>query len=409
MLVVNLYPFEEALRAGKDEEELIEKIDIGGVALLRASAKNFSEIWVISHPNQYQEAQQWLQTQGAITTLSIRRKAALRAFYNSTNYDSHIFSYFNSPPQLPVYVQSLSTHYELRYGENPHQRATFFGDLSQFFEILQGNVLSYNNLLDLDAALELLFHLGNKQATFVIVKHSNPCGVAVDSVPKCAYEKAYTTDSLSAFGGVFATNRTLSPDIAKHMAAHFFELILAPDFSREALRIFAPYKKRKVLRLRKQPKTTYNHRSALGGILEQETDTLHRSTERWSVSTTHKPEATTMADLRFANIVVGCARSNAIVLARDGQVLGCGTGQTSRIDALRTAIEKAARAGLPLQGAVMASEAFFPFPDCVEIAHKAGIRAIIQPGGSKNDKLSIDYCEEHGLVMVLTQQRHFKH
>ena len=409
MLVVNLYPFEAALQAGEDEAALIEQIDIGGVALLRAAAKNFAEIWVLSSPTQYKEAQHWLEKQGAVTTLPRRRLAALRAFHCSVHYDSQIFDYFNSPPQLPVYVQSINTRVPLRYGENPHQRAAFYGNLDQNVELYQGKSLSYNNLLDVDAALELLRHLGDEKAAFVVIKHSNPCGVAIDSLPERAFEKAYSSDSLSAFGGVFATNRPLSAAVAQRMTAFFFEVLVAPDFSPEALHIFDKYKNRRLLRLHQQPNRAYSYRSALDGMLEQEMDPPVRSTEHWSIPTTHKPDTMAMADLHFAHAVVACARSNAIVLARGGQLMGCGAGQTSRIDALQLAIEKAQRAKLSLQGAVMASEAFFPFADCVEVAHRAGIRAIIQPGGSKNDNLSIEYCETHGLVMVLTRKRHFRH
>lgn len=409
MLIVNLYPFEAALQAGEAEEALIEKIDIGGVALLRAGAKNFKDIWVLSSPEQYAQAQTWLERQGATSTLSTRRQAALEAFHLSSHYDTQIFSYFNRPASLPVYKQSLSQHHPLRYGENPHQKANFYGSLSQTLDLYQGPALSYNNVLDIEAAFDLLRALGNQKAAFVIIKHSNPCGVGVDHRAEEAYQKAYASDSLSAFGGVFASNRPLHKTIAAHMSSLFFEAILAPDFSTEALHIFSKQKNRRVLRYYQLPAPLQSYRSALGGMLEQETDLLASTKKHWEVPTSAKPKAACLEDLQFAYAIVACARSNAIALAKAGQLLGCGTGQTSRIDALHIAIEKAKRAGLPLQGAVMASEAFFPFPDCVEIAHQAGIKAVIQPGGSKNDKLSINYCEEQGLSMTLTHQRHFKH
>ena len=265
MLVVNLYPFEEALQAGEEESALIEKIDIGGVALLRAAAKNFHELWVLSSPTQYTSAATWISTRGANTTLSLRRQAAQYAFHVSSHYDTAIFSYFNNLSPLPVYKKSVSEHRALRYGENPHQRATFYGSLKGVLDSYQGRELSYNNLLDIDAAFAVLQALGNKKATFVIIKHSDPCGVGIDALAERAYEKAYAGDSLSAFGGIYATNRTVGHTVAKHLSSVLFEAVIAPDFTTEALEIFALKKQRRILRYNHLPAPTHSLRSALGG------------------------------------------------------------------------------------------------------------------------------------------------
>ena len=472
VLVVDLYPFEEALVLGASEGELIEQIDIGGVALLRAAAKNFQSIWVISSKHQYEEAIEWLKTKGARTTEAYRRRAALQAFRLSAHYDAQIAAHFGSPPK-PVGVQGegvargapstdapaqsvgieaegvargapstdaparsvgieaegvargapsmgdsatsvgvqarFGAPYPLRYGENAHQQATFYGPLSELVSLLSGKALSYNNLLDLDAAFQLLRVLEGPHSTFVIIKHTNPCGVGVADTPLLAYQKAFTSDSRSAFGGVFASNRPIDRSVAEEISSIFFELLLAPSFSRDAFELLKQKKNRRLLEYHSFPEVQRSFRSILNGVLEQSSDLPLEDGKEWTLSGTHQPTEAQWRDLRFAYAVAASARSNAIVIAKDGQLLGCGAGQTSRIDALRVAIEKAKANGHTIEGAAMASEAFFPFPDCVEMAYNVGIRSVIQPGGSTNDQLSIDFCSAHQIPMVLSKRRHFRH
>ena len=409
LLIVDLYPFEAAVQQQEEEDSLIEKIDIGGVALLRAAAKNFHDIWVISSAHQYEEAREWLSREGALSTLEQRRSFALEAFRLSAHYDTQIFSYFNRSKAHKTYQRSILSHYPLRYGENSHQQASFYGPLDRILHQQSGQALSYNNLLDIDAAFDLLRALSSDQALFVMLKHGNPCGVGLDEEPLRAYQKAYATDRLSAFGGVFATNRRVDREIAAQLSAIFFEVILAPELTREALDILSQKKKLRILQYTQLPSPRHTYRSALGGMLEQTSDLPLEDEASWEVVTSCHPTSAQYSSLRLAYGVVSCARSNAIVLAKDGQLLGCGAGQTSRIDALEMAIQKARRGEHDLEGAVMASEAFFPFPDCVEMAHQVGISAVIQPGGSMNDHLSVDFCETHHIPLVLSRRRHFRH
>ena len=410
MLIVSLYPFEKVWEEGVDEQRLIEKIDVGGVALLRAGAKNFQEIWTLCSEKQYESAKQYLLSNGASSSLSERRRGAAEAFAYTSHYDTTIFTYFNTPRILHTYRSSCQNTLSLRYGENPHQKGFFHGTLSKFFHLLQGKSLSYNNLLDLDTTCELLNTLKTERPCFVIVKHGNPCGASIANTLQEAYTKAYEGDNLSAFGGVFATNTPITQDIAQHMSEIFFEVLLAPGYSPESIEIFSKKPKRILVQYSQLPHSSYSFKSILHGVLEQEVDELgDERPEDWSSPTQCLPSQEVVRDCTFAYKVVKVCRSNAIVLAKEEQILGCGTGQTSRVDALWIAIQKAKRAGLSLKGAVMASEAFFPFADCVEIAHKAGIEGVIQPGGSQRDHLSVTYCDEHQIPMIFTGKRHFKH
>jgi phosphoribosylaminoimidazolecarboxamide formyltransferase/IMP cyclohydrolase len=407
LVIVDLYPFEETVRAGADAQAVIEKIDIGGISLIRAAAKNFADTLIISSRAQYPALIELLRSGEGATTLAVRRSFAAQAFQQSAYYDTVIFNYFNAQEKLPVFQQFVADHAPLRYGENPHQEARFYGRLNDMLEQLHGKEISYNNLLDIDAAVALIGDFSTP--SFAILKHNNACGCASDNHPLAAWRKALAGDPVSAFGGVIVTNKPVDAASAKEINELFFEVIIAPAYSGEALALLKTKKNRIILVLKNADLPARSFRSLLNGVVQQSRDTAVETPADLKPATIKKPSEKEIADLLFANILVKHSKSNAIVLAKDGQLLASGVGQTSRVDALKQAIAKAQSFGFSLQGAVMASDAFFPFPDCVEIAHHAGITAVVQPGGSVNDEKSIDYCNENNIAMLLTGVRHFKH
>ena len=404
LVIVDLYPFEETVASGAVEEEIIEKIDIGGISLIRAAAKNFKDCWIISNRNQYVNALEVLKsTEGP--TLDIRRRYALEAFDESSNYDTAIYRYFAGDRiDLKLSGRQKST---LRYGENPHQEAAFFGNLDDALEQIHGKPLSYNNLLDIDATVNLIREF--EDTTVAIIKHNNACGLATRDTLAQAWDDALAADPVSAFGGVIAVNRAVDKETAEKMNSLFFEVLMAPEFEKDALEILKSKKNRVLLILKDFHIPSYNVRTALNGVLVQARDADTDSENNMNAVTDVAPNQEQINDLLFAAKICKHTKSNTIVLAKSGQLLASGTGQTSRVDALNQAIDKANRFGFDLKGAAMASDAFFPFPDCVEIAHKAGITCVIQPGGSIRDKESIAYCNDNKIAMVTTGIRHFKH
>jgi len=394
IVVVDLYPFEETVAAGGSDSEIIEKIDIGGVSLIRAAAKNHKDVLIVPDRASYAQTVAILKAKKGATGLEDRTEMAKRAFSITSQYDKAIHDW-------------MSGEVSLRYGENPHQKARFVGNLDEAFTQLHGKALSYNNLLDIDAAWWMLkeFH----QTTFAVIKHNNACGLASRPTIEEAWDAALQADPVSAFGGILATNREVDAKTASKIQDLFFEVLLAPSFSPEALEILKTKKNRVLLQTKEFERTNKHIRSVLNGYLEQDYDSHTDSAEDFTYATEMKPDAQEIEDLLFASKICKHTKSNTIVLVKDKQLLASGTGQTSRVDALRQAIAKAKEFGFDLKGAVMASDAFFPFPDCVEIAHNEGINAIIQPGGSIKDNLSIDYCNLNGMRMVLTGYRHFKH
>ncbi|HUX94505.1 MAG TPA: bifunctional phosphoribosylaminoimidazolecarboxamide formyltransferase/IMP cyclohydrolase [Bacteroidales bacterium] len=407
LVIVDLYPFEETVRNTKSEEEIIEKIDIGGISLIRAAAKNYNDVLVVSGREQYSDLLSILNDTIGTTSLEQRRLFAAKAFMTSSHYDTAIFKYFNKKENIPVFRESINESYPLRYGENPHQKGIFFGNPDETFTKLHGKELSYNNLLDLDAAVSLINEF--TEDTFVIIKHNNACGVASRSNPMDAWKDALAGDPVSAFGGVIATNRVVEEDTASEIDKLFFEIIIAPGFSESALSILTQKKNRIILIRKNSSENDYSFRSLLSGVLWQEKDMSTQTSDDMKLVTKRQPASSEKDDLVFANIIVKHSKSNAIVLAKNKQLCASGIGQTSRVDALKQAIEKARSFGFDLNGAVMASDAFFPFPDCVEIADKAGIKSVVQPGGSVRDQESTDYCIANDMTMVLTGIRHFKH
>jgi phosphoribosylaminoimidazolecarboxamide formyltransferase / IMP cyclohydrolase len=407
LVIVDLYPFEETLKSGGEEKEIIEKIDIGGISLIRAAAKNYNDVLVISGREQYQGLLKILQEGEGRTTLAERRLYAAMAFQASSNYDTAIFSYFNREAGITAFRESIDSSYPLRYGENPHQKGVYYGDPGLIFEKLHGKELSYNNLLDLDAALNLIDEFDT--TTFAVIKHNNACGVACRSDRVEAWKAALACDPVSAFGGVIVTNEPVDELTAAEIDKIFFEIIVSPGYSANALEILR-HKKNRIILLRKQTaRNDYNFRSLLNGVLWQQRDGSTEKAGDMKPVTLRVPSAEELDDLVFANIIVKHSKSNAIVIAKNRQLCASGIGQTSRVDALKQAIEKARKFGFGLNGSVMASDAYFPFADSVEIAHKAGITAIVQPGGSVRDKDSIDYCSSNGVSMVFTGIRHFRH
>jgi phosphoribosylaminoimidazolecarboxamide formyltransferase / IMP cyclohydrolase len=398
LVIVDLYPFEETVSAGGRHEDIIEKIDIGGISLIRAAAKNYSDVLVIPSQKQYNYLHEILKNGGS-TTLEQRQQMAYESFKISSHYDGEISKYLGG--------LAVSGKRMLRYGENPHQKAWFDGKLEEAFEQLHGKELSYNNLVDIDAALGLIDEFS--EPTCVIIKHTNPCGLSTADTPAAAWEKALAGDPVSAFGGIIALNREVDSKTAEGMDTIFFEVCAAPSYTQDALDILVKKKNRMILRTKPFRRTPEQVKSVLNGALYQEWDTKMAAPEDLKPVTKIKPSESEIQDLIFANKLVKHAKSNTIVLAKGKQLIGIGVGQTSRVDALRQAIAKAKAFGFSTAGAVMASDAFFPFPDCVEIADKAGIKAVIQPGGSIKDQESIDYCDAHGMAMVTTGTRHFKH
>ncbi|TAL66955.1 MAG: bifunctional phosphoribosylaminoimidazolecarboxamide formyltransferase/IMP cyclohydrolase [Bacteroidetes bacterium] len=407
LVIVDLYPFEETVKSIDNEDEIIEKIDIGGISLLRAAAKNYNDVLIVSERGQYSDLLSLLNEKEGFTSLAERRYFAARAFQTSSHYDIEIFKYFNRKSDIPVFRESINQAYILRYGENPHQKGIFYGDPSQIFDKLHGKEISYNNLLDLEAALNLIDEF--TATTFVIIKHNNACGAASGKKPSDAWKDALACDPVSAFGGVIVTNVTIDEDTAREIDKIFFEIIIAPVFTASALEILKQKKNRIILQRKESVRSGYGFRSLLNGVLWQQKDNSTESGKDMKTVTIRAPQPSELEDLVFANVLVKHSKSNAIVIAKNKQLCASGIGQTSRVDALKQAIGKAHSFGFDLKGAVMASDAFFPFADSVEIAHKAGITAIVQPGGSVKDQDSIDYCSLNGVAMVFTGIRHFKH
>ena len=404
IVIVDLYPFEETVASGADEQSIIEKIDIGGISLIRAAAKNFKDVMVISTRADYVEFHDILKEKDG-TEIEDRRHFASKAFNISSHYDSAIFSYFDDGNT--AFKFSMSNANKLRYGENPHQKGTFYGDLEGFFEQLNGKALSYNNLLDIDAAINLISEF--EDTTFAILKHNNACGIASRDNLKDAYKAALAGDPISAFGGILVCNVELDEQTAQEINTLFCEIVIAPSYQKEAVEILKSKKNRIILVQKESKLPNSQFRTILNGVLEQEKDVAIDRAEGMKTVTKEEPTAQHLTDLEFASKVCKNTKSNAIVLVKDKQLLASGLGQTSRVDALNQAIEKAKHFGFDLEGCVMASDAFFPFADCVEIAHQSGIKAVVQPGGSIKDNLSIDYCDENKMVMVMTGTRHFKH
>lgn len=406
LVIVDLYPFEETVASGAEAEAIIEKIDIGGISLIRAAAKNFKDVVIVASKNQYQPLMRLLNEKGAETSMDDRRWFAKEAFAVSSGYDSAIFNYFDGR-EGSYFRAGVDNPMSLRYGENPHQAAKFYGKFNEMFEQVHGKEISYNNLLDIDAAATLIDEFD--ELTFAILKHNNACGIASRGTVVEAWKDALAGDPVSAFGGILIVNATITKEAAEEMSKIFFEVVIAPAYEAEAMEILKQ-KKNRIILIRKECKTCpMQFRSLLNGVLIQEKDLSIQGAADLEPMTDKKPTASEIEDLLFANKLVKNSKSNAITLVKNKQLCASGIGQTSRVDSLRQAIEKAASFKFDLKGAVMASDAFFPFGDCVEIADNAGITAVIQPGGSINDKLSVDYCNEHGLSMVKTGIRHFKH
>jgi len=408
LVIVDLYPFEDTVASGASEAEIIEKIDIGGISLIRAAAKNFRDVLVVSSQNQYQSLLNLLDEKKGSTSIEDRKKFALGAFQTSANYDTAITNYFAGNNAEPLFPKEGLRKKELRYGENPHQAAEFYGNLDEMLEQIHGKELSFNNLVDIDAAVALIQEFTDNTA-FAILKHTNACGVATGATVEEAYEKAFAADTVSAFGGILVTNAEVDESAAKAMQDLFFEVLIAPSFSGDALEVLTKKKKR-ILLQQKQPLTQDRQfKTLLNGVIEQDRDQKTDTKSDLTTVTEKQPTEDEVEALLFASKVGKHTKSNTIILAKKGQMLSSGVGQTSRVDALKQAIDKASRFGFDLFGAVMASDAFFPFPDCVEIAHEAGITAVIQPGGSIRDQDSIDFCNQHQMAMVTTGVRHFKH
>lgn len=408
LVVVDLYPFEETVMNGDSHQAVIEKIDIGGISLIRAAAKNYNYVLCVSKMDQYEELTSLLIANDGAIDMATRKKYAARAFAVSSNYDTHIFKYLNADTEID-FRESFTEKTELRYGENPHQKGYFFGDMDALFDKLHGKALSYNNLLDVDAAVNLMSEFTNDEPTFAILKHNNTCGLAQRETLHQAYVDALAADPVSAFGGVLISNKEIDKDTAEEIHKLFCEVVIAPGYEADALAILKG-KKNRVLLIQKSielPKTQY--RTALNGVLFQEKDLITDSEEILKTATKLEPSVTEIADLLFASKLSKHTKSNTIVLAKNKQLIASGTGQTSRIDALQQAIDKANNFGFDLTDAVLASDAFFPFPDSVEKAYNIGVRAVIQPGGSIKDQLSIDFCDANNMKMVFTGTRHFKH
>lgn len=409
LVIVDLYPFEKTVASGASEQDIIEKIDIGGISLIRAAAKNFKDTVIVPSVEQYATFLNFYTENNGATTIENRKLLASRAFNVSSHYDSAIFNYFNQTIEEPVLKISEQNGNVLRYGENPHQKGFFYGDFDKMFTKVHGKELSYNNLLDVDAAVNLMNEFKNDNPTFAILKHNNACGLATRNTMKEAYLDALAGDPTSAFGGVLIANGTIDEATANEINQLFCEVVIAPAFEQEAIKILEEKKNRIILILNdiELPKTTV--RTCLNGVLVQDKDNVTDSKEHLKVVTNIAPKDNEIEDLLFASKICKHTKSNTIVLVKNKQLFASGTGQTSRVDALKQAIEKAKSFNFNLSEAVMASDAFFPFPDCVEIAKQAGITSVIQPGGSIKDELSIDYCNSNEMAMVFTGIRHFKH
>jgi phosphoribosylaminoimidazolecarboxamide formyltransferase/IMP cyclohydrolase len=410
VVVVDLYPFEETVASGAGEAEIIEKIDIGGISLIRAAAKNFNDVVVIPSKLSYKPLVEALEKNAGSTTLADRLSFAKAAFGVTSHYDAAIYGYFQGDE---TFAESLrlteNNKVNLRYGENPHQKAVFYGDFDDMFEKLAGKELSFNNLTDIDAAVGLMSEFEKDGPTLAILKHTNPCGVATRSTIKEAWLAALAADPVSAFGGIFISNTPIDIATATEIDQLFYEVLIAPDFDEDALNFLSKKKNRILLKLKKLNIRNISVKSLLNGVIVQENDVVTEGREICKVATTLEPTENQWRDMMFAAKCCKHLKSNVIVLAKDNQLLSMGCGQTSRIDAMEQAVDKAKRYGFDLEGAVMASDAFFPFPDCVEVAERAGIKAVIQPGGSVKDQESIDFCDAHNMAMVITGMRHFRH
>jgi phosphoribosylaminoimidazolecarboxamide formyltransferase/IMP cyclohydrolase len=409
LVIVDLYPFEKTVASGASHQDIIEKIDIGGISLIRAAAKNFKDVLCVSSVDDYAELLDLISKDNGSISYEDRQRFAAKSFNISSHYDSAIFNYFNQNNEEVVLKLSEQNGRTLRYGENPHQQGFFFGNFDEMFDKLHGKELSYNNLLDVDAAVNLMNEFLNEASTFAILKHNNACGLAQRDTLHQAYVDALAGDPVSAFGGVLICNTEIDLKTAEEIHKLFCEVVIAPSFSVEALELLKGKKNRILLiqKLTELPKNSV--RTCLNGYLVQDKDGITDSEEMLETATTLSPTEKEIEDLLFASKLCKHTKSNTIVLAKNKQLCASGTGQTSRVDALNQAIHKANSFNFDLNGAVMASDAFFPFPDCVEIAQNAGITAVIQPGGSIKDQLSIDYCNENKVAMVFTKTRHFKH
>ena len=407
LVIVDLYPFEEYVAKGASHQEIIEKIDIGGISLIRAAAKNYKDVVIVPCKECYGKLTDVLREKNGCTSVEDRLSFAKHAFSVSSSYDTAIFNYLNSDGEVDVFARSYASSTHLRYGENPHQNAAFYGDPATLPQQLHGKEISYNNMLDIEAAIELISDF--KEPTVAIIKHNNACGCASRSTIAEAWRDALAGDPVSAFGGIIISNVPVDESVAEEINKIFFEVIIAPDYSPEALETLGQKKNRIILVTRGTVPSAVKFRSMLGGALVQERDTKVETPDDLKPVTKVVPTAAQVSDLLFANKLVKHSKSNSIVLAKDGMLLASGVGQPSRVDALKQAIAKALSFGFDLKGAVMASDAFFPFPDCVEIADQAGITAVIHPGGSIRDQESVDYCDKHGMAMVITGFRHFKH
>lgn len=406
LVIVDLYPFEKTVASNASDEEVIEKIDIGGISLIRAAAKNFNDVIIVPAVEYYEDFIKLLEEKKGMTSIDDRKGFAKKAFHISSHYDACIFKYFNKE-ENEFFKQSIPVSRKLRYGENPHQKGVFYGNFDDLITQLSGKEISHNNLLDIDAAVNLIAEFA--EPTVAIIKHNNACGIACRPVLVEAWKDALAGNPVSAFGGIIITNRPVDLKSAEEINKIFFEIIIAPAYEKNVAELLKSKKNRIILQFNFSALPKIQFRTVLNGVLQQEKDTKTETREDLKPATVAVPDEREKEDLLFANILVKHTKSNAIVLAKNKQLIGSGTGQTSRVDALKQAIAKAREFGFDLNGAVMASDAFFPFPDCVEIAHREGINAVIQPGGSVNDKASVEYCNKNGVAMIITGFRHFKH
>ncbi len=410
VVIVDLYPFEKTVASGATEQDIIEKIDIGGISLIRAAAKNFADVTCVASVNDYADFLEVISTNNGSISLKDRKRFAAKAFNVSSHYDTAIFNYFNAEAKEEVvFKASITEGKTLRYGENPHQKGTFFGDFEAMFQKLHGKELSYNNLLDVDGAVNLMNEFKRESPTFAILKHNNACGLAQRDSVKQAYLDALAGDPVSAFGGVLISNTAIDVATAEEIHKLFCEVVIAPSYDADALEILKGKKNRIILIQNEIELPTDQVRTCLNGLLVQDKDSITDAESDLKVVTKKAPTAQEIKDLLFASKICKHTKSNTIVFAKNNQLLASGCGQTSRVDALTHAVEKANSFKFDLKGAAMASDAFFPFPDCVELADKAGITSVIQPGGSIKDQLSIDYCDANDVAMVMTGTRHFKH
>jgi len=407
LVIVDLYPFENTVATTKDEDEIIEKIDIGGISLIRAAAKNFRDVLIVPSDAHYSHLIELLQNREGVTSLEDRKYFAAQAFNVSSHYDTKIFEYFNKDQNIPAFKKSIIRSFPLRYGENPHQQALFYGNLDEVFNQLHGKAISYNNIVDIDAAVNLIKEFS--EPTFVVIKHTNACGIASRTNLKEAWCDALACDPISAFGGVIIANRPIDTGVAEELNKLFFEILITSGYDEKALEILKSKKNRILLQKKSVDFSEVQFKSILNGALEQEKDLKTETEADFHLVSKKAPTNTEVSDLIFANKIVKHQKSNTIVLVRGKQLVGSGTGQTSRVDALKQAIQKAHDFGFELEGAVMASDAFFPFADSVEIASREGITAVVQPGGSIKDADSISFCDAHEMSMVFTGIRHFKH